>query len=548
MGTTRPVKWAEREARGESTGRLSRSLRTLTRPTRGVVEKLSRRASTLAGGETAGERSGETAPPTEATEAAVPTGPLGPDEADGRRRPRAPVVVVAGSPAAAEAQRDHPGMTVDVTGAVTHERLWEWLNEPRETADTAMGGDELLLGLVQPVLLGGQLVLSYELGCLRSELLQLSHEAAAQARAEAIGAEVFARACSWALGTPLHRSSPLAAALATGLPVAVHLFSGRRRGRAGLAAKLAGRGWAVAAYDIIEDKEHGDLTCKSVTDPIFAAAKVGWVRRGFSGCPCESFTVLRFNPPRPGQKECPPLRYRSWLPSWPPLPDGWEDYMAMHEGFVELTFAVGDAILEWPDGRYGVEGPIDRADEEGRPRFFRKKWAEHVPLERHPRAVQFIGKHGARCVDICQCMSAGPFQKATTLISDAETSAAWEGACLPCVHEDGEHKEQAYGEDENGESRSARSAEYPEGMCEWLAVGLGGGTRAEVHEAALAAAEPVLHAIGPERAAAYDRALRAAAGPRGGTSAEAGEAVEAAAAADTAAGQQPGECGRTDAG
>ena len=424
----------------------------------------------------------------------IPSGPLLPRESAGRRRPLAPLAVQQGSPAAKAAAGAHPGMSVHVPVhlAVAME---EHLDEPRAAAGSLVGGNELLLSLVNPVVLGGQLILEYEPG---------DDAEAARTRIETVGREVFARACSWALDEHLHRDSPLTAALATGKPVLAHIFAGRSRGDAGLDAKVEAQAdVAVAAYDTKRDTVHGDLRRPEAKRALRAAARVRWVTRGFSGCPCESMTVMRFNPPRPGMGECPPLRLRSWLPDWPPIPEGWEDYFEMHEEFVELTFDLGDDILAWPGGRFAVEGPIDRGDKAGRPLYYRAKWKEHVPLEKHPRAVVFIKKHKAGVVDFCQCMSNGPFQKATSLISDPETSAAFEGAaCIPCVHE-GKHKEQAYGDDEDGESKSARSAEYPEGMCGWLAVGLCGGSREEVYAAALEAAQPVLREVGADVAARF---------------------------------------------
>ena len=423
----------------------------------------------------------------------IPNGPMRAYEASGRRRPLHPIVVAAGSQRAAEMGAAHPGMTVDVTGAVQAAELQDWLDEPRPAEGALVGHNELLLSLVNPTCLGGQLVLSYApAGDADGE----------QGRAESIAAEVFARACSWALDASVHRDSPLVPALATGKPVLAHVFAGRDRGLAGLEAKIDKHGKgriAVAAFDKRRDPVHGNLNRQEVKAGLRAAARVRWVVDVYSGTPCESFTVLRFNPPRPGQQECPPLRKRSWLPGVPPIPEGWEDYFAMHEAFVEFTFDLGDDVLAWPGGRFVAEGPIDRGDELGRPQFFRPEWAEHVPLEKHPRAVRFIQEHKAVVQDMCQCMSGAACQKATSLISDKETGTAYAGAsvqCIPCVHEDGTHAEQAYGEDENGESRSARSAEYPEGMCDWLAVGLCGGSRDEVYAAALAAAQTALRAVG----------------------------------------------------
>lgn len=325
----------------------------------------------------------------------------------------------------------------------------------------------------------------------------------------------FADACSAALGVALERGSPLLSALTTGRQVMVLMYSGGDRGADGMPAFAWGRGWATASYDPLLDERHGNLLRSAVLDPLLAAARAGWIGAVWAGVPCESFTCLRFVEPGEGEPEAPPLRSRAYLPDLPPCPEGWQGYRDMHERFVDAAFDVMCAVRV-AGGRAVAENPIDRGDVR-RVAVYREEYADHAPLELHPRAQAFLAS-GGQVVDMAQCMSRGLFQKWTSLICDERTAAVLEPVQrAPCVHVRGDHAMQAKGLDHQGVSRSKRAAAYPRHMNWWAATALTGGSHSEVYAIMAETIQPILEpaiaraeAEGDARTAALGRGVAAA--------------------------------------
>ena len=289
----------------------------------------------------------------------------------------------------------------------------------------------------------------------------------------------FALACSSVLGVSCDRRSPLMRALMSGRKVLALLYAGPDRPEDGCERFVEARGWAAASYDTVRSREQ-NLLWHSVQQPLRAAGRAGWINV-FCSPRCESFTCLRFNPPKPGEKEAPPLRLRSYLPGLPPTPPGWEAYLAEHEEDITLTFDLGEAVMA-AGGRFGAEGPIDRGDEVDRKHYFRRKYAEHAPLSLHPRSQRLQRQFGAVEQDVVQCACGAPWEKGTTIIADPASAATMQPVVdTGCVCLEGTHQ-QARGRDEEGQSISKMAANYPSFMHEWIAVTFTDGTAEEVAE------------------------------------------------------------------
>ena len=260
-------------------------------------------------------------------------------------------------------------------------------------------------------------------------------------------------------------------------------------------------GFVAARLDICLDAEQGDVSNDEVMAPWARECAAGRVASLKSDVPCQSFTCLRARPVQPGQAPAPPLRSRALLPELPPTPPEWKVYMAKHEKWVATTFDLGtDVLLKSAPvkGRFLAEGPIDRGNvglKVNGTTIFRKEYADHAPLELHPRVLRFLAETGARVVYAFQCACRGVFQKGTALIADRATAEALQPlADLPCVHT--KHEKEAVGFDDAGESNSHASRVYPHGFAEALTMAVTGSTAAEVE----AVVRPIF--LGTVRAAA----------------------------------------------
>ena len=238
-------------------------------------------------------------------------------------------------------------------------------------------------------------------------------------------------------------------------------------------------GCSVVTLDSCVDPVGGDLTNQSVVERWGGECEAARVWAVKSDLPCSSFTCLWGKPARPGAPPKPKLRSRALLPGLPPTPPEWRLYMRKHERWVGLTFDWATPVV-LAGGRAAVEGPTDR----GNPLLgwaYRQAYADHAPLELHPRALAFCKATGGRVVHSFQCACGGAFQKATSHIADAATADALGPlAALPCVHVVGGHEGVADGVDGNGESLSNQSRVYPSSYAEAVAVGLAGGTAEDV--------------------------------------------------------------------
>ena len=313
----------------------------------------------------------------------------------------------------------------------------------------------------------------------------------------AVFREVYARACSIALGVPIDRRDPMIAMLMTLRRLTIcALFAGPKR--EGDIEDWAWRlGGTAACYDVQRDEVHGNLQSSRVCGAIHAAAMAGWFIKIIIAMPCQSFTCMKLVPVPAGQPEAPPMRLRSYLPDVPPCPPGWEPYFNKHERFIVWSWDVACAVLEWEEGGLIAEHPVDRGDEQ-KPRFYRTRFAEHAPLSLHPKTLEVAERFGVREVDVVQCMSRCEHEKGTTLFADEET---WGGLCaaaLPCVHDD--HK-QCTGVDAEGNSISELSSYWTSVMNRWIVLASLGASFATVRNAALDAAEPALLQAGLSREA-----------------------------------------------
>jgi hypothetical protein len=268
-------------------------------------------------------------------------------------------------------------------------------------------------------------------------------------------------------------------------------------------------GFVAARLDIYLDAEQGDVSNDEVMAPWARECAAGRVASLKSDVPCQSFTCLRARPVQPGQAPAPPLRSRALLPELPPTPPEWKVYMAKHEKWVATTFDLGtDVLLKSAPvkGRFLAEGPIDRGNvglKVNGTTIFRKEYADHAPLELHPRVLRFLAETGARVVYAFQCACRGVFQKGTALIADPATAEALQPLTdLPCVHTSGGHEKEAVGLDDAGESNSHASRVYPHVFAEALTMAVTGSSAAEVEAVVrptfletvrIAAAAGVLH-------------------------------------------------------
>ena len=309
--------------------------------------------------------------------------------------------------------------------------------------------------------------------------------------------EIYARACSIALGVPVHRRNPLVAALMTRRIVLIAaLFAGHKR--EGDVEDWAWRHGGVAAcFDIQRDSLHGNLRDGRVTGAILAAADAGWIIKVLMAMPCESFTCMKLVPVPPGEPEAPPLRLRSCLPGVPECPAGWEPYFNKHERFVLWGWAVAAAVLKWEGGGLFAEHPVDRGDEQ-KPRFYREHFAEHAPLSLHPKTIEMQERFGIEEIDVLQCMSGCEHEKGTTIFADRHTAKAVRAAALPCVHL--KHEECA-GTDADGNSISQMASYWSSEFNRWAVLATIGASPATVRKAALDAAAPELLKAGLSRSA-----------------------------------------------
>ena len=380
------------------------------------------------------------------------------------------------------------------TAEVERVALWEALDEEREPNNLG-GGDDALEAAARALLIRNadgsepRLVIASKVP-VSSDRDQLEC---------ATFREVYARACSIALGVPVHRHDPLVKALMAGRERTIcALFAGPRRD--GDVEDWAWRQGGVAAcYDTQRDRVHGDLTSGAVCGTILAAALAGWWVTVIMAMPCQSFTCMKLVPVPPGEPEAPPLRLRSALPGVPECAEGWEPYFSKHERFVLWGWDVAAATLEWEGGRLIAEHPVDRGDPR-KVRFYRDRFAEHAPLSLHPRTLEMKERFGVRELDVVQCMSRCPHEKGTTLFADEETWESLQAAALPCLHEN--HKECA-GKDASGNSISEQSSYWSSEMNKWVVLGGLGGSYAAVRSAALDAAAPEVM-----RAGLHKEALR----------------------------------------
>lgn len=236
-----------------------------------------------------------------------------------------------------------------------------------------------------------------------------------------------------------------------------------------------------------------DLTQRAFAAQWVRECEAGNVQAFKSDLPCVSFTCLWGKPAAPGAKPKPKLRSRACLPDLPPTPPEWQLYMRKHEGFVHLTFDCATPTVV-QGGRAVVEGPPDRGNP-ALPELYRKAYADHAPLELHPRARRFCEVTGGRTVYSFQCACGGAFQKATAHIADPATADALEPLCaLPCVHEQGGHAEVADGVGADGQSLSDASRVYPTPYAEAVAVAVSGGSAADVSAVVMPAFREVVRA------------------------------------------------------
>ena len=236
-----------------------------------------------------------------------------------------------------------------------------------------------------------------------------------------------------------------------------------------------------------------DLARRSFTAQWVRECVAGNVKAYKSDMPCVSFTCLWGKPAGHGQQPKPKLRSRACLPGLPPTPPEWVLYMRKHEAFVDLTFdCATPTVLR--GGRAVVEGPPDRGNE-ALEELYRKAYADHAPLELHPRALRFCADTGGRTVYSYQCACGGSFQKATAHITDPATADALGPLCaLPCVHEQGGHAEVADGVDAAGKSLSDASRVYPGPYAEAVAIAVTGGSAADVSAVVMPAFREVVQA------------------------------------------------------
>jgi hypothetical protein len=304
--------------------------------------------------------------------------------------------------------------------------------------------------------------------------------------------EVYARACSVALGVPVDRRDPMVRMLMSGRALTICApFAGPKRD-GDIEDWARNLGGAAACYDVQRDATHGDLTSGRVCGAIMAAARAGWFTKIIMAMPCQSFTCMKLVPVPIGEPPAPPMRLRSMLPGVPECPEGWEPYFAKHERFISWGWDVASAVLEWEGGGLIAEHPVDRGDEQ-KPRFYREKFAEHAPLSLHPKTLEAVERFGVKEMDIVQCMSRCPHEKGTTLFADATTWRALKAAALPCLHET---HDQCAGTNSEGNSVSQLSSYWSSEMNRWIVLAAIGGSYAAVRSAALDAAEPAIIAAG----------------------------------------------------
>ena len=198
-----------------------------------------------------------------------------------------------------------------------------------------------------------------------------------------------------AAGAALERQMPAAVdATAAAVQAAKgRLFLDMFGGEQPVVAKAASwRNFVTVTLDTCLDPG-SDLSRRAVAAQWVRECVAGNVGAYKSDMPCVSFTCLWGKPAGPGQQPKPKLRSRACLPGLPPIPPEWVLYMRKHEAFVDLTFdCATPTVLH--GGRAVVVGPADRGNE-ALGELYRRAYADHAPLELHPRALRLdSGGHG----------------------------------------------------------------------------------------------------------------------------------------------------------
>ena len=236
----------------------------------------------------------------------------------------------------------------------------------------------------------------------------------------------------------------------------------------------------VANIDTCHDSVDGDWGRPEVHNFWRDEAREGRVFAGRFEVPCKTFSCSGLNDEAPpGVEAIPQLRSRRALPGLPPTPPAYQGLVDLHELFVDVACDIFEALIT-RKRRCILEGPTDRGNEALGPRVYRKKFADHAPLELHPRVVRLTTEFGAVVIRCFQCAAGGKFQKATTFICDPASAAALQPlARLPCVH--AAHEKVAHGLDPiSGQALSHEARIFPYTLAVVLAIVLAGGGPREV--------------------------------------------------------------------
>ena len=241
------------------------------------------------------------------------------------------------------------------------------------------------------------------------------------------------------------------------------------------------RGLEVANIDTCHDPILGDWTSPAVQEYWLAEARADRILAARFDPPCKSFSCVSLNKDAPaGVLAIPQLRSRRALPGLPPTPPDYQEFIDVHERYINTVCDIAEALLA-AGRRCIIEGPVDRGNAALGERIFRKKFTDHAPLEIHPRIVRLRTEFGAVVVRCFQCAAGGKFQKATSFICDPASAAALQPlARLPCVH--ALHDTVAHGlHPSTGQALSHESRIFPHGLAVVLAIVLGGGGALDVH-------------------------------------------------------------------
>ena len=231
--------------------------------------------------------------------------------------------------------------------------------------------------------------------------------------------------------------------------VVLHLFSGKRRqgdyeDQVRKLATLKGLRVLIVSVDLGSDVAW-DVTEAGTFHSLITLAKEGLIDAVGGGPPCGTWSKLRFRPHGPR-----PLRF-DWCPWGRPDVSAVEhDRLCEGNTLMVHFLALCEAIAR-RGGLYWLEHPAD-PDEEPMPSIWRTE--AYLAFEKRVR--------GRRC-RLDQCAFGGPTVKPTTVSNNVGLPRC--GPRCPGNHVHG----LALGRTKDGRFRSQRLAQYPQGLCEWLA-------------------------------------------------------------------------------